>query len=79
MNEPPRDYIEHDPDEPPRDMTGNGVYWAGGAILIAIWAVYFFLGTIDWESVMLGGLTGGMFILAMIEYTGNKVPKWMRR
>ena len=36
MKEPPRDYIEHDPDEPPRDMAGNGVYWGAGAVLALI-------------------------------------------
>jgi len=77
MNEPR--IIDHDPDEPPPDRTGNSVYWAGLVILVAIWAVYLFLKGVDWESVMLGGLTGGMFVIIMIAYTGNKVPKWMRR
>lgn len=79
MNEPPRDYIEHDPDEPPRDMAGNGVYWGAGAVLALIWAATLLTVSIDWHSFVLGGSTGLFLGICGIAYTGNKVPKWMRR
>jgi len=77
MNEPR--IIDHDPDEPPPDRTGNGIYWAWCVILPVLWLIQLTLGEVDWQSAVLGGLTGGMFVIIMIAYTGNKVPKWMRR
>ncbi len=79
MKKPTPNYIEHDPDEPPRDTTGNGVYWGWAIVLPALWAIHLILGEVQWRSVGLGALTSGIFVLAMIEYTGNKVPRWMRR
>lgn len=77
MTEPPT--IEHNPDEPPPDRSGNGVYWAWAVLLPVLWAIQLALGEIDWVSVGLGALTSALFVLVMIEYTGNKVPRWMRR
>lgn len=79
MQKPPAKYIEHDPDEPTRYTSSKGVYWGWAVILPVIWLIHLTLGEINWRSVGLGALTSGIFVLAMIEYTGNKVPRWMRR
>lgn len=76
MTEPP--VIEHDPDEPPRDTSGNTVYWASAFVLAALWAAYFLIGEYDWKSIALGVGTGAIIAIWAIEITGNKVPKWMR-
>lgn len=71
--------IDHDPDEPPRDRTGNWPYWAGIIMLAVLWAGSLMVLAMDWHSVILGALTGGVLVGFMMEYTGNKVPRWMRR
>lgn len=71
--------IDHDPKEPPRDRSGNGVVWAALGMLALMWVGSLTLMTVDWHSVILGALSGGFFIGAMTEITGNKVPPWMRR
>ncbi|MBN9236001.1 hypothetical protein QV13_12805 [Mesorhizobium hungaricum] len=73
-----RKTIDHDPDEPPRDRTGNGLYWMAGICVLLVWIGNLLAGKIDWGSVILGALTGGVFAIIMIEITGNKAPKWMR-
>ena len=70
--------IEHDPDEPPRDGTGNWLYWANLAVLVFCAAVYFLNGTPDWASIGLGAYAGIFIATWAIGITGNKVPKWMR-
>ncbi len=71
--------IDHDPTEPPRDKTGNGIYWGVSLALIAMWAASLATMTLDWPSLRLGALTGGIFIIVMTKLTGDKVPPWMRR
>lgn len=79
MNKPPRDYIEHDPDEPPPDRSWKGLYWVAILVVAALWAGSLALFDIDRHSVLLGALTGGVVVAILLEYTGNKVPRWMRR
>lgn len=71
--------IDHDPTEPPRDRTGNWIYWAGAALVVVLWAVSLSTMTLDWHSVRLGAITGGVFVLIMTAITKGKVPPWMRR
>jgi hypothetical protein len=71
--------IDHDPDEPPRDRSGNGVLWMAGLMVSLLWLGSLTLLTLDWHSVTLGAVTGGVFVAIMTEITGNKVPPWMRR
>ena len=75
--EPP--VIDHDPDEPPLDRTGNWPYWVGFALLAVLWIGNLALFTLDWHSIVLGAATGGIFVAIVLDYTGNRVPKWMRR
>lgn len=70
--------IEHDTDEPPRDRTGNWPYWAGIILIAALWAITAVTEPINWHFVGLGALTGGVFVAIVLDYTGNRVPKWMR-
>lgn len=76
MNEPP--VIDHDENEPPRDRTGNGIYWASAFMLMVLWIGYFWIGDYDWPSVALGTSTGLFIAIWGIAVTGNKTPKWMR-
>ena len=76
MTEPPT--IDHDPDEPPPDRSWKGLPWLFLLMLIVLWVGSIATMEIDWHSVVLGLLTGGAFIGFMIEYTGNRIPKWMR-
>lgn len=71
--------IDHDREEPPRDTTGNWIYWAAAAMVILIVAASVATMTLDWPSVRLGALAGGVFVIVMTKITGDKVPKWMRR
>jgi hypothetical protein len=71
--------IDHDPEEPPRDNSWRGLPIAFFAMLAILWVGSLAVLTLDWHSVALGALTGGAFAGAVIEYTGNRVPKWMRR
>lgn len=71
--------IDHDPAEPPRDRTGNGVLWGAAAMVALLWAGSLTLMSVDWHSAVLGAVTGGVFVIIMNEITGNKVPPWMRR
>lgn len=71
--------IDHDRDEPPRDTGGDFLYWAVSAVVAFIWVASFMTMTLDWPSVRLGALSGGVFVIVMSKITGNKVPKWMRR
>lgn len=77
MNPPP--IIDHDPDEPPPDRSGNWPYWAGIAMITALWAIAAATEEVDWYFTGLGALTGGTFVAIVLDYTGNRVPKWMRR
>ncbi|ODA95555.1 hypothetical protein BFX40_23630 [Mesorhizobium sp. SEMIA 3007] len=71
--------IDHDADEPPKDRSGNSVFWAAGTVLALLWLGSLTLMTLDWHSVVLGAVSGGAFVAFVTEITGNKVPKWMRR
>lgn len=71
--------IDHDRDEPPRDRTGNWPYWAGVGLVIVLWAASLSTMNLDWPSVRLGALTGGVFVIVMTAITKDKVPPWMRR
>jgi hypothetical protein len=70
--------IEHDADEPPRDRTGNWPYWLGLALLMVLWIGNLLYVPLNWNSVALGAITGGGFVGFMMEYTGNRLPRWMR-
>jgi membrane protein YdbS with pleckstrin-like domain len=70
--------IDHDPDEPPPDRSGNTVYWASFAALAVICAGYFFYNTPDWWALAVGCAIGLFVAIWAIAITGNKVPKWMR-
>lgn len=76
MTEPP--VIDHDPDEPPRDRTGNAVYWANAAILAVLWLWMLTSHPFDWYSLALGVWSGGFLTGLVMDKTGNKTPKWMR-
>lgn len=71
--------IDHDPQEPPRDRTGNGVLWLAGGMVLVLWLGYYFFDMLDWHSAALGLGSGVVFVVIMTEITGNKVPPWMRR
>jgi hypothetical protein len=77
MTKPPT--IEHDPNEPPRDRSGNWPYWSGAALVAALWVMTALTEPIIWRLVGLGAVTGGVFVAIILDYTGNRVPKWMRR
>lgn len=76
MAEPP--IIDHDPDEPPPDRTGSWPYWLGGLMIVVLWIGSLVSMDLDWHSVILGALTGAVFMVIGLGYTGNRVPKWMR-
>lgn len=67
--------IDHDPNETPR----RSWYWDKGIYLIAwggvafIWAMQLKDG-FNWEQIGIGAFTGVVFILSVINYTGNKLP-----
>jgi hypothetical protein len=71
--------IDHDREEPPRDTGGNFIYWAVSAVVVLIWISSFMTMTLDWPSIRLGALSGGVFVIVMTKITGDKVPPWMRR
>ena len=70
--------IDHDPEEPPRDRTGTWPLWLGAFMIAVFWVGNLLYMPMDWNSVCLGAITGGVFVIIMNEVTGNKVPKWMR-
>lgn len=76
MNRP---IIDHDPDEPPPDTSGNGIYWVLFIGIFVGWIAYLITGILDWPSAALGLGTGCALAIWAIAVTGNKVPKWMRR
>lgn len=76
-SEPPT--INHDPDEPPLDRSWKGIPWLFAAVLFLLWVGSLAVLSLDWHSVALGALTGGAFVGFVMEYTGNRVPRWMRR
>lgn len=71
MKEPPRDYIEHDPDE---KRPGNGIWWIVWPAIALGWVGFVYFDMIDWPSAAIGGLTMGVLATWAIEVTGNKVP-----
>lgn len=71
--------IDHDPDEPPKNRSGFGLYWANLAMLAMLWATQLYAGNMNWQSVALGLWTGLLLATWAIELTGNKAPRWMRR
>lgn len=77
MNQPP--LIDHDPNEPPLDKSWKGIPWAFAAMVALLWGGSLAILTVDWHSVFLGALTGGGFVGFVLSYTGNRVPRWMRR
>lgn len=46
---------------------------------MALWTISLITETLDWPSVRLGALTGGVFVIIMTAITKDKVPPWMRR
>lgn len=71
--------IDHDRAEPPRDRSGNGVYWANLVLLLVLWIWVLHAGLVNWQSIALGFWSGALLATWAIELTGNKVPRWMRR
>lgn len=78
MNEPPKDYIEHNPNEPKIDR-GNTVFYVAWAIVAVLW-IGTFLTDVGFHlfSVCLGGFTMAVLIISVTELTGNDPPKWWR-
>lgn len=70
--------INHDPDEPPRDRSGNAAYWASASIVAILWVIFLTLGKVDFYSVCLGAFTCLVVVGIAVEITGNRVPPWMR-
>lgn len=70
--------IDHDPKEPPRDRSGNGVWYFYFVFLAFFWAVFFVTSELHWNSFALGGVTGIFLVSWAVDITGNKVPPWMR-
>ena len=70
--------IEHDPEEPPRDRTGNLIYWVNFLMLAGLWVVTTQISAPTWGTVFLGIWTGAFIAIWSIEMTGNKAPNWMR-
>lgn len=72
--------IDHDKDEPPRDTSGNTVYWVNAVFLTLLWAWFLFSDSepSKWASVCLGVWSGMFIAIWAIDMTGNKTPKWMR-
>lgn len=70
--------IDHDPDEPPRDRTGNWPYWANFAALLVLWLWMLTSQRPSWPSIALGVWTGLFVAIWGTAITGNRVPKWMR-
>lgn len=48
-------------------------------MITALWAIAAATEEVDWYFTGLGALTGGTFVAIVLDYTGNRVPKWMRR
>jgi hypothetical protein len=71
--------IDHDKDEPPRDRSGMGIYWAVFAFLVLLWIGYLSFNAPDWWGISIGAGSGLFLATWAIEITGNKAPKWMRR
>lgn len=53
-------HIEHDPHE--FKNQGNGIWWAGWALVALGWGWYLLRQTPDWTSLSLGGLTALIFV-----------------
>lgn len=70
--------IDHDRDEPPRDRSGMGLYWANLAVLTILWIWMLSSEALDWKSLALGAWSGLFVATWGIEMTGNKAPRWMR-
>jgi len=70
--------IEHDPDEPPRDMSKSP--WLLVSIICALmWTWLWYNNEIQWLQVGVGFYTGMMLMAWAIEITDNKVPASWRR
>jgi hypothetical protein len=48
-------------------------------VVLVVWVISLMTMTLDWHSVRLGAISGGVFVIVMTKITGNKVPPWMRR
>lgn len=77
MTKPPA--IDHDPEEPPVDRSGNGVYWAAFALIVVMWALALFSGRIDYGSAVIGAATGGLFCIWAMDITKGRLPPWWPR
>lgn len=75
MNEPPRDYIEHIPNEkrPPWWF-----WWAAFAVVGVFWLLQIRHG-FDWDQILLGLITGAVIVAWSMEMTGGETPASWRR
>jgi len=72
--EPPRDYIEHIPNE---KRQTNTIWWLLWPLIGLLWLWYLYFFTFDWVPIALGLGTGSVLATWAIEITGNKAPDWM--
>lgn len=67
--------IDHDPNEPKPKMP---MVWPQAWIVVALlWLGYCYFNAVDWQSIGLGFLTGGVLAAWAIDITGNKLPDFM--
>lgn len=73
----PPPIIEHDENEFTARKTA-GIWWAAFAMLTLLWCWYLYSRSFDRDSLLLGGLTAGIFVAWACDVTDGKVPKSWR-
>lgn len=67
--------IDHDPNEVPQKRSWywrQGIYWIAWGSLAFIWIMQTKDG-FDWEQLLIGFITGGIFFATVAAYTDNKI------
>lgn len=76
MNEPPRDYIEHIPNEKRQPWW---LWWVAWAFVGLVWVGYVLHNAPDWWALSVGGLSGLMLIAWVADTAGLDIPESWRR
>lgn len=76
LNQPPRDYIEHNPNEKRQPWW---LWWVAWAFVGALWAGTLFSFDMVWHQVMLGIGTGALLTAWAIDIAGVDTPASWRR
>lgn len=76
MNEAPKDYIEHNPNEKRQPWW---LWWVAWAFVAMVWAGYVLHNTVDWWAISVGGLSGLMLVAWVADTAGLDIPESWRR